>query len=97
MAHRAGQVVHVSVHGVPVPAFVAATDSPLAREGFQLLFLLCGDACADALCLSSPFDDNSADGESQLPPLHAAFGLRLFEPPSLTASPDALDRTSRVH
>lgn len=97
MAHRAGQVVHVSVHGVPMPAFVAATDSLLAREGFQLLFLLCGSACAEALCLSSPSDDNSADGESQLPPLHAAFGLRLFDPASLTESPDTLGRISRVH
>lgn len=77
VSRRAGEIVYIDLCGVPVPAIVAGPRSPAARHGFQLLFLLCSDECAKAICLASALDHILAGREPPPASAEAIFGLRL--------------------
>lgn len=74
---RGGELVYVDLCGVPVPAIVAGRRSPVTREGFQVLFLLCSNECAKAVCLASALEHLLSDREPRTTTPNAVFGLRL--------------------
>jgi hypothetical protein len=91
-------MVYVDLCGVPVPAIVAAADSPIAREGFQVLFLLCSDECAKTVCLASALDQVLDDCQPQTGVANAVFNLRLLsEPRRCTSDTANVDPISVIH
>ena len=74
---RDGTLVDIDVCGIGVPAVVAKPGSPRAREGFQVVFLLCSHACAKAVCVASALDHILAGREPDLSQPDALFGLHL--------------------
>jgi hypothetical protein len=77
VAGRAGELVYIDLCGMPVAAVVADPDSPIARQGFQVLFLLCSGECATAVCLTAAFDQLLAGREPESIAADAVFGLHL--------------------
>jgi hypothetical protein len=74
---RGGTLVDIDICGIGVPAVVANAGSPLAREGFQVVFMLCSPVCAKAVCVASALDSVMAGREPNVSPVGTLFELRL--------------------
>src|SRR5688572_5650269 len=82
LAGKYGGPIEIDIGGLALPAVAAGPDSPLAKEGFDVVFLVCSLPCARFLCLLWAAD-NMARGieipEPEPEPL-TVEGLRLKDP-----------------
>src|SRR2546421_11238666 len=82
VSDRTGSTAYIDMCGIPVPAIVVEPDSDVARAGFQVVFLLCSEECAKAVCLASMLDHILSGNEPPTVAANTVCGLRLTEPGS---------------
>jgi hypothetical protein len=72
-----GDVVALSICGLPVRAIVANADAPIAAEGFDVAFIVCGSPCAKVIQMGAAFDAMTRGCAEPVLTPGAAYDLRV--------------------